>query len=104
MKQVQKQKAETDKFGLGVSSGFVMRLAEDIPRCQNYKLFFDNWFSSTGLAKKLKDEGIHSFSTVRPNRLKGCKLKEENQLKNKGRGSYDYRVETKKKRYGPEVV
>ena len=72
-----------------------MRLAEDISQFRNYKLFFDNWFSSTGLAKKLKDEEIHSFSTVRPNRLKGCKLKEENQLKNEGRRSYDCRVETK---------
>ena len=81
-----------------------MRLAEDIPRFQNYKLFFDNWFSSIGLAKKLKDKGILSFSTVRPNRLKGCKMKEENQLKNEGRGNYDYRVEIKRKHYGPEVV
>ena len=72
-----------------------MRLAEDIPRFRNYKLFNDIWFSSIGLAKKLKDEGIHSLSTVRPNRLKGCKLKEENLLKNEGRGSYDFRVETK---------
>ena len=72
-----------------------MRLAEDMPRFRNYKLFYDNWFSSIGLAKKLKDEGIHSLSTVKPNRLTNCKLKEENQLKNKGRGSCDYRVETK---------
>ena len=77
--------AKTDNFGLGVSSGFVMRLTEYIPRFQNYKLFY-NWFSSIGLAKKLKDEGIHSLSTVRANRLKGCKLKEENQLKMKAGG------------------
>ena len=42
--------AETDKFGLGVSSGFVMRLAEDIHRLRNYKTFlrrlvFLNWSS-----------------------------------------------------------
>ena len=86
--------AETDNFGLGVSSGFVMRLPEDIPIFRNYKLFYDNWFSSIGLAKKLKDEKIHSLSTVRSNRLKICKLK-ENQLKNEGKGSYDYRAETK---------
>ena len=86
---------ETDNFGLDASLGFVMRLAEDIHRFQNYKLFYDNWISSFDLAKKLKDEGIHSLSTVRPNRLKGCELKEKNQLKNEGRGSYDYRVETK---------
>ena len=44
--------AETDNFGLGVSSGFVMRLTEDIPRLRNYKLFNDDCFSSIGLAKK----------------------------------------------------
>ena len=81
-----------------------MRLAEDIPRLRNYKLFYDDWFSSIGLAKNLKDEGIHSLSIVRPNRLKGCKLKKEYQLKNKGWGNYDYRVETKRKHYGLEVV
>ena len=87
-----------------VSLGFVMRLAEDIHTLQNYKLFYDDWFCSIGLAKKLKDEGIYSLSIVRPNRLKSCKLKEENQLKNEGRECYDYRVETKRKHYGPEVV
>ena len=66
-----------------MNKSFVMRLAEDIPRFQNYKLFYNYWFFSIGLAKKLKDEKIHSLSTVRPNRLKGCKLKEENQLKMK---------------------
>ena len=56
--------AETDNFGLGALSGFVMRLAEDIPRFRNYKLFYDNWFSLIGLSKKLKDERTHSLSTV----------------------------------------
>ena len=46
--------AETDNFGLGVSSGFVMRLTENIPRLQNYKLFYDDWFSSIDLAKSSK--------------------------------------------------
>ena len=36
-----KTEAETDNFGLSVSSGFVMRLAEDIPKFRNYKLFYD---------------------------------------------------------------
>ena len=62
-----------------------MRLAEDILRLRNFKLFYDDWFFSIGLAKKLKDEGIHSLSIVRPNRLKGCKLKKKKQLKNEGR-------------------
>ena len=71
-----------------------MRLAENIPRHRNYKLYYDNWFSSVNLAKRLKDEGILSVATVRPNRLKGCTMKEEKQLKKEGRGSFDFRVET----------
>jgi len=36
------------------------------------------------------DLGLHSGGTVRANRLKGCPLKTEKELKKDGRGSFDY--------------
>lgn len=79
--------------GLGFSSDIVMRLADGIPKNKNYKLYFDNWFSNYDLQLKLKQNGILSTGTVRKNRLSNCTLKSDKELKNKGRGSFDYRVE-----------
>ena len=81
------------QHGLGVASSYVMRLSEGIPTGKNYKSFYDNWFSSIPLAKKLSERGILSLATIRANRLKGCIMKEEMSLKKEGRGSYDYRVD-----------
>ena len=80
--------------GLGISSTYVMRLSEGIPNGKNYKLFYDNWFSSVPLAVKLYERGILSLATIRANRLKGCILKEEKDLKKEGRGCHDSQVET----------
>ncbi|MEI6864815.1 transposase [Flavicella sp.] len=82
-----------DSENIGVSSAYVIKLSEDVPRNKNYKLFFDNWFSSLPLVEALNDRGILCLSTVRSNRLKGIKLKEEKYLKKEGRGSYDFSVE-----------
>ncbi|KAK2708789.1 hypothetical protein QYM36_014414 [Artemia franciscana] len=49
---------------LGQEAEVVLRLAEEIPRNKNFKLFFDNYYTTEDLLKK------------------------------KGRGSFDYRVET----------
>jgi len=44
----------------------------------------------------LKEWGILSTGTIRNNRITYVNMKEENDLKSKGRGSYDYRVEKNK--------
>ncbi|XP_018020808.1 piggyBac transposable element-derived protein 3-like [Hyalella azteca] len=85
---------KNDDLGVGVSSAYVLRLAEGIPKHLNYKLFYDNWFSSVDLSSKLKESGILNVSTVRANRLKGCIMENDKKLQKEGRGSFDYRVET----------
>ncbi|KAK2708745.1 piggyBac transposable element-derived protein 3-like [Artemia franciscana] len=87
-------KGSVDVSDLGVGADFVLRLARGIPKHKNYKLFFDNWFSSLDLAQTLSDQGILTLATVRANRLKGCALESDSKLKSRGRGSYDWRVET----------
>ena len=82
-----------DPEKVGVASSYVLKLSQDVPRNKNYKLFFDNWFSSLPLIEVLNDQGILFLSTVRSNRLKGINLREEKYMKKEGRGSFDFRVD-----------
>ena len=66
-----------------------LRLIKNVPKDKNYKLFYDNLFSSLTLSSELKKDGIQCLSTVRKNRLNGCVLKDEKDLKKQGRGSID---------------
>ena len=71
---------------LGASSNVVMRLARMIPRHQNYRLYFDNYFTSLRLLEYLAKEGILSLGTVRRNRIPDCKLSTEKIIMKKERG------------------
>lgn len=82
-------------YGLGISSDIVVHLVKDLPEHQNFEVFFDNWFTSFQLMTVLKAKGFVATGTVRSNRLGKCDLHSDSKLKEKGRGSYDYRVEAK---------
>ncbi len=47
----------------------VLRLIENLPQNQNFKLFFDNWFTSPALLTQLLDLGMHCVCTIRTNRV-----------------------------------
>ncbi len=49
----------------------VMSMVEYLPSGKNYKVFFDNWFSSVSLAYRLLARGIHSTATIQICRVKG---------------------------------
>ena len=72
----------------------VLRLCETLPRDQNYKLFFDNWFSSLPLCIKQKGLGILATATVRTDRLKKCLLPTDKALMKEGKGSSSYQCDT----------
>lgn len=72
---------------LGASSNVVMRLSRMIPRNQNFKLYFDNYFTSIPLLVYLAIEGIFSVGTIRRNRIPNCKLPSEKEMMKKERGS-----------------
>lgn len=80
-------------YGLGISSDIVLYLASTMPKLLNYKLYFDNWFTSISLMMALKEMGIFSTGTVRQNRVGNCDLLSEKELKKRGRGSYDQKCE-----------
>lgn len=73
---------------IGASGNVVLRLAEPIPKHQNFKMFFDNWFTSVKLMHVLAQQGIHCVGTVRLNRLPGSCMAKEEDLKKAGRGSF----------------
>lgn len=54
---------------LGASSNIVVRLARCIPRHQQYRLFFDNYYTSPELISYLSKEGILSLGTLNKGRL-----------------------------------
>lgn len=56
-------------------------------------VYFDNFFSSLELLIFLREKyGILSLETVRSNRLRGCPLTSDKDMKRGGRGSFDIRV------------
>lgn len=79
---------------MGVSGDVVVQLCEHVPKQKNFKIYTDNWFSSFKLTCTLKEIGIYTIGCIRHNRLPGCKLEDDKAIKKRGRGSYDYRVET----------
>ncbi|XP_071083709.1 piggyBac transposable element-derived protein 3-like [Haliotis cracherodii] len=83
----------TERSPLGMTGEVVIRMTSTIPEGLNYKVFADNLFTSLDLVDQLNKRGILYVGTVRMNRLKGCKLKDQKTLKKEGRGSMDSKVE-----------
>ena len=71
----------------------VMKLCKHVKPFCNHKIFFDNWFCTIDLCIELKSRGILSCATIRQNRLAGCPLKSEAELKKEVRGSYSFQVD-----------
>lgn len=82
-----------EDVGLGFSGDIVMALTSSLPEEQNFKVYFDNWFSSLQLAIALKARGIFCVGTIRNDRMAKCPLLTEKELKENGRGSFDLTVE-----------
>ncbi|KAL3243190.1 hypothetical protein MRX96_020655 [Rhipicephalus microplus] len=77
---------------LGLGGSIVMRLVEGLPKLESFKLYFDNYFTSTPVLQELKEMGIWAIGTIRSNRLQGRPLKPDKVLKKEGRGSMDARI------------
>lgn len=71
---------------LGAAANVVVRLAREIPRNQNYRLYFDNYFTSLLLLEYFAKQGILSLGTIRRNRIPDCKLPLEKEISKKERG------------------
>ena len=80
---------------LKVTGDLVMRLCQNLPHQQQYKVFFDNYFISIPLLVELRENGILALGTIRQNRMIGAQklFQSEKELKKKGRGSSDERMD-----------
>ncbi|KAK4288819.1 hypothetical protein Pmani_038177 [Petrolisthes manimaculis] len=52
-----------------------------------HKVYFDNWFNSPLLHVALWKQGFCSLGTVRLNRVSGCSMPSDTQMKKSGRGT-----------------
>lgn len=68
---------------LVTSSNVVLRMTQTVPENLNYKVFFDNWFTSIDLVTAMDKKGILPRETVRANKLAGAKLITKTELAKK---------------------
>jgi Transposase IS4 len=80
---------------LGLGGSVVTSLMENLPTEVPFKLFVDNFFTSTRLLDHLSKRNISIVGTVRANRMGKCPLKPVEQLRKETRGSYDYSLDRK---------
>ena len=71
----------------------VLELCNSMLSGCNYKLFYDNWFTTLDLCLDLKEKGILTTATIRSNRLSGCILKNEAEMRKDGRGSSTFQTD-----------
>jgi hypothetical protein len=71
--------ASSKPHEMSISMMTVLRLIKNLPPNKNFKLYFDNWFSSEALTKKLLQLGFHSVSTIRTNRF-NCEFESTTKL------------------------
>lgn len=85
---------ENEEGQLGFGAKVVIALCKSLSNPPGTFVYFDNFFSSFELMSYLRNElGIFSLGTIRSNRLRGCELLNDKQLRKNGRGSYDYKVD-----------
>ena len=72
--------------GIMMGGNVVHHLTKNLPYHQNFKLYFDNFFSSVTLMKFSKEKAILAVATLRKDRMKGSQnhLLSENDLKKEG--------------------
>ena len=66
-----------------------MRLIENLPERGNFKVYFDNFFTSISLLIQLKEKGFHVLGVLKTNRMSGAILKSKADVKRQGRGAVD---------------
>lgn len=74
-----------DESDLGACGNVVVILALIIPRNQNYKLYFVNYYTTQNLLAYLTNGGIYSLGSMWRNRITDCKLPNEQDMKKKVR-------------------
>ena len=64
-----------------------MRLIENLPERENFKVFFDNFFTSIPLLIQLKEKVFHALGVLKTNRMSSAILKSKGDMKRQGGGA-----------------
>uniref|UniRef100_A0A3B4ZUF9 PiggyBac transposable element-derived protein domain-containing protein n=1 Tax=Stegastes partitus TaxID=144197 RepID=A0A3B4ZUF9_9TELE len=85
---------QTSEKESGLGRNVVLQLCRTIRNPSDCVVYFDNFFTSLSLISHLRESmGLRSLGTIRKSRLKGCKLAEDRDLLQRGRGSFDFCVD-----------
>ena len=76
-----------DHKDLGLGGSIVMGLVENLPERENFKVYFDNFFTSIPLLIQLKEKGFHALGVLKTNLMSGAILKSKGDMKRQGRGA-----------------
>ena len=79
--------SETDKLPLGTK--VVLNLLSIVDDPNSHCIYFDNFFTSHALLKKLKEMQFRASGTIRENRTEKCPLMDDKKMSKKERGFYD---------------
>ena len=77
---------------LGLGRCILMWLVENIPQNENFKVFFDNYFTSIELLLELKALGMYSLGVVKSSQMTGTVLNPKSSMQKERKGSMDSRV------------
>ena len=66
-----------------------MHLVENLPQRENFKVYFDNFFTSIPLLIQLEEKRFHALGVLKTNRMSGAILKSKGDMKCQGRGAMD---------------
>ena len=78
-----------DHKDLGLGGSIVMGLVENLPERENFKVYFDNFFTSIPLLIQLKEKGFYALGVLKTNRMSGAIFKSKGDIKCQGRGAMD---------------
>ena len=73
-----------DHKDLELGGLIVMRLVEKLPERENFKVYFNNFFTSIPLMIELKEKGFHALGVLKTN---GAILKSKGDMKRQSRGA-----------------
>lgn len=77
---------QSEEPDLGSSANIVICLCRNVPRNQNYRVYFDNYYTSLPLPVHLAKNGILSLGTVRKSNIPNCKFPNDKEMSKEKRG------------------
>ncbi|XP_035206798.1 piggyBac transposable element-derived protein 3-like [Stegodyphus dumicola] len=87
--------SESDKLPLGTK--VVLNLQSIVEDPKSHRVYFDNFFTSHALLKKLKELKFRASGTIRANRTEKCPIMDDKKMSKKERGFYDSKFDTTNK-------